>query len=63
MYTHVLELKLTPAAYCKGILCFYNNIVFLYNFVRYLYTFMPSIRRIIPEQHKWDTFITLTVLG
>ena len=24
---------------------------------------MPYIKRIIPEQHEWDTFITLTVLG
>ena len=31
MYTCVLELRLVPAAYCKSILCFYNNIVFLYH--------------------------------
>ena len=63
MYTCVLELGLTPAAYCKSIPRFYNNIVFLYNFVRYLYTFTPYIKRIILEQHEWDTFMTLTVLG
>ena len=33
MYTCVLELRLALAAYCKSILCFYNNIVFLYDFV------------------------------
>ena len=63
MYTCVLELRLTLAAYYKSILYFYNNIVFLYDFVQYLYTFMPYIKRIISEQHEWDTFITLTVLG
>ena len=43
MYTCVLELRLSPAAYCKSMPCFYNNIVFLYDFVCYLYTFMPYI--------------------
>ena len=33
MYTCVLELRLTSAAYCKSTLCLYNNIVFLYDFV------------------------------
>ena len=31
MYTCILELRLTPAAYCRSIPCFYNNIV--YDFV------------------------------
>ena len=43
MYTYVLELRLAPAAYCKSIPCFYNNIVFQYDFAIYLYTFMPHI--------------------
>ena len=33
MHTHVLELRLTIAAYCKSIPHFYNNIVFLYDSV------------------------------
>ena len=33
IYTCHLELRLTPAAYCKGIPSFSNNIVFLYDFV------------------------------
>ena len=33
IYTCLLELMLTLAAYCKSIPCFSNNIVFLYNFV------------------------------
>ena len=33
-------------------------------FVWHLYTFVPHIyKRIISEQHKWDTFTTLTILG
>ena len=33
IYTRLLELRLTLAAYCKSIPCFSNNIAFLYNFV------------------------------
>ena len=43
MYTCVVELRFAPAAYCKSIQCFPNNILLLYNFVRYLYTFMSYI--------------------
>ena len=33
IYTCLLELRLTPAAYCRSIPYFSNNIVFLYDFV------------------------------
>ena len=33
IYTCLLELRLTPAAYCRSIPCFSNNVVFLYDFV------------------------------
>ena len=33
IYTCLLELRLTLAAYCRSIPCFSNNIVFLYDFV------------------------------
>ena len=33
IYIYLLELRLTPGAYCKSIPCFSNNIVFLYDFV------------------------------
>ena len=43
IYICLLELRSTPAAYCKSIRHLYNNILFLYNFVRDLYTFTPYI--------------------
>ena len=33
IYTCILELRLTLAAYCRSIQCFSNNIAFLYDFV------------------------------
>ena len=63
MYTYVLELRFVLAAYCKSILCFSNNISF-YMILYDIYILLCHIyKRIILEQHEWDTFITLTVLG
>ena len=66
MYTYVLELKFVSAAYCKIIPCFSNNLI-IFHFYMILYDICILLchiyKRIIPEQHEWDTFITLTVLG
>ena len=63
MYTYVLELRFVPAAYCKSIPCFSNNILFYMILYDICILLCHIYKRIILEQHEWDTFITLTVLG
>ena len=60
-YIGTLELRLILAAYYRSIPCFYKIV---YVFVLYLYMFMPYIymKRILTEQHDWDTFTTLIIL-
>ena len=62
MYTYVLDLRFLPAAYCQSIPCFSNDISSLYDFCMTFVYFYTIYKRIISEQHKWDTFTTLTIL-
>ena len=63
MYTYVLELRFVPAVYHKSIPCF--SIILHFYMILYdtCILLCHIYKRIITEQHEWDTFITLTVLG
>ena len=64
MYTYVLELRFVLAAYCKSIPCFLKIIFYFYMILYDICILLHHIyKRIILEQHEWDTFITLTILG
>ena len=64
MYKCVLELRLVPAAYCKAyrvFLIIFHFYMILYDIcilLRYMY-----IKRIIQEQHEWDTFTRIIKLS
>ena len=64
MYTYVLELRFVLAASCKSIPHVFLIIFHLYMILNDICILLHHIyKRIIPEQHKWNTFITLTILG
>ena len=63
MYTYVLDLRFLLATYCQSIQCFSNDISSLYDFCMTFVYFYTIYKRIISEQHKWDTFADILTKG
>ena len=55
IYICILELRLIPAAHCRSIPCCIQFCMFVYFYTIYM-------KRILSEQHDWDTFTTLIIL-
>ena len=57
-----IRLKILPAAFCKAYHVFLMIFCLNMTIVCHLYIILCHIYRIISEQHKLDTFTTLTIL-